>query len=113
MTAMEELVALRKRADGVETAAFVDHASGTVLCASAAIDPPQERLDAFCAQAAELLGSAGGKAEMALRLTSLETLLIFRAPASPDEALCLVAAPGADVAALEAEGRATAAALAR
>lgn len=113
MTAMDELEALRAQADGVETAAFVDHASGTVLCAAAAMDPPQERLDTFCAHAAELLETAAGGAEMAIRLTAVETLLIFRTPGRAEEALCVVAAPGADVAALEVAGRATAAALAR
>ena len=97
MTPTEQLETLRRDDPAIEAAAYVDFRSGTVLCANARIAPPQERLDALCATAADLLDGPAGAADAALLLTPTEAIALQRAPTNPAEALCLLAAPDCDL----------------
>lgn len=112
MDVTSHLEALRRAHAGVETAAFVDFRSGTVLCSSAAIAPPQERLDALCTSAANLLAGPAGDAQRAVTLTPKEALLVQRAAPDASEALCLICAPDADINGVDAALRQTANAIA-
>ena len=98
MAILQHLEELRTGLPAVEIAAYMDLRSGTVLGKSAAGDEPQERLDALCAQASDLLGGASGETDEAVMMRSTEALVLRRAPNAPAEALCLVCAPDVDIA---------------
>lgn len=97
MAILQHLEELRTGLPAVETVAYMDLRSGTVLGKSAAIEQPQERLDALCSLASELLGGAQGEADEAVLMRSTEALVLRRAPEAPAEALCLVCAPDVNV----------------
>ena len=97
MAILENLEVLRAGLPSVETVAYMDMRSGTVLGKSAALDEPQERLDALCALASDVLGGASGETDEAVLMKATEALILRRAPGAPAEALCLVCAPDADI----------------
>lgn len=97
-TVMASLDALCAAVPGVETAVYMDMNQGTVLCASARVQVPQERLDTLCAMAATLLGQGEDREDEALILSATETLLLHRARRNAGEALGVVCAPGGDLA---------------
>lgn len=98
MDVIEQLETLRGAHRAVETAAYVDFRSGTVLASSAAIAPPQERLDALCKTAGLLLDGPAGEATHAAMLSPMETVIVQRAATNAGEALCLICAANADLA---------------
>lgn len=97
MSILDNLEALRRSHRAVETAAYLDLSSGTVLYTSATVRQPQERLDALCATAKALLGEPGDGTAIAVSLRSTEALVVSRSPQSPSEALCVICAPDAAV----------------
>ncbi len=97
MAILQDLEKLRFDLPSVEIVAYMDLRSGTVLGTSAAGDEPQERLDALCALASEILGGASGETNEAVMMRSTEALVLRRAPGAPAEALCLVCAPDVDI----------------
>ena len=97
MAILQHLEELRTGLRAVETVAYMDMRSGTVLGKSTATDEPQERFDALCALAADILGGAAGETDEAVLMRSTEALVLRRAPGAPSEALCLVCAPDVDI----------------
>lgn len=97
MAILENLQSLRTGAPAVETVAYVDLRSGTVLGRSMALDLPQERFDALAAVASDLLGGAAGETDEAVLLRETEALVLCRSKSAPTEALCLSCAPDADL----------------
>ncbi len=97
MAILQHLEELRIGLPAVETVAYMDLRSGTVLGKSSAVDEPQERLDALCALVGEILGGASGETDEAVLMRSTEALVLRRAPGAPAEALCLVCAPDVDI----------------
>ena len=112
MDVAAQLDRLRQTHPAIEAAAFVDFRSGTVLCSSAQIAPPQERLDTLCHTAANLLGGPAGDAKSAMMLTAQEAGVLRRPSEDASEALCLICAPDADLPQLETAARETAAEIA-
>lgn len=112
MTISENLDALRKSRNSVETATYLDLSSGTVLYASTAVRQPQERLDALCSTARALFDEAADGSAEAVSFGPTEALVFCRSGEAPTEAICLVCAPDVDLAdilqaahrALEAQG---------
>lgn len=97
MAILQHLEELRVGLPAVETVAYLDLRSGTVLGKAAAIDEPQEQLDALCALVAEIMGGASGETDEAVLMRSTEALVLRRSPDAPAEALCLVCAPDVDI----------------
>ena len=100
MAILENLEALRAGLPGAETAAYMDLRSGTVLGKSAAVEQPQERFDALCALAIDVLGGPTGETDEAVYMKATEATVVCRSAGASTEALCLVCAPDADVAAV-------------
>ncbi|MGB5557921.1 MAG: hypothetical protein WBN04_07900 [Paracoccaceae bacterium] len=110
---LDQLKALREEFAECQVVALADLSSGIVLCVSAKDKQPQERLDALCATAAELLdGKTAVSFANALELpqvsavrqsvvtTQSETIIFLRSPADTPEALICVCSPTIDVAAM-------------
>ena len=97
MAILQHLEELRTRLPAVETVAYMDMRSGTVLGKSTAIDEPQETLDALCALAVDILGGASGETDEAVLMRSTEAYVLRRSPGAPSEALCLVCAPDVNI----------------
>lgn len=97
MSVTEDLDALRAQHADIETAAYVDMASGTVLYTSARTRPPQERLDALCVLAQQFLDGPMGSTNEAMVLKSTEALFLHRSANAQGEALCIVCAPSVDI----------------
>lgn len=95
----DALARFRALCPDCELVALVDVTAGTVLASDAAIRPGQERLDALCAEAAQLLAIGP---PLAARLACVAgppgSRVFLRAPDGGDEALCCLMAPGADLA---------------
>ncbi len=98
MSISENLDTLRKNRSAVETATYLDLASGTVLYSSTAVRQPQERLDRLCATAKSLFDEAMDGAAEAVSFGPTEALVFCRSDAAPSEAVCLVCAPDIDLA---------------
>lgn len=99
----DTLAGLRARCPDCELVALVDVTAGTVLASDAAIRPGQERLDALCAEAAELFGAGMPfAARQACVAGPTGTRLFLRAPTGGEEALCCLLGPGMEVAAMAA-----------
>ena len=91
---------------GIDAVAYVDMAAATVRASRSRIDEPQERYDRLCEAAIALLDGAEGEPDEAVRLASTEALIVCRSSTDPEEALCLVCAPDADVSAVLVQARA-------
>lgn len=98
MNVAQRLDALRSAHNEIDTATYVDMGSGTVLCSSARIEAPQERLDALCATAKQCLNGPMGHADEAIVMKATEVVFCARSQTNPSEALCVVCAPGVSVA---------------
>ncbi|NKW72190.1 hypothetical protein HGD85_04340, partial [Rhodobacteraceae bacterium R_SAG10] len=92
------------------TVALADISSGTVLCVSAKQKHPQERLDALCSTAAELLdGDAAQAFSKALEMpktatlqesvvmAKLETYIFLRSPQDRMEAMLCICSANIDI----------------
>ena len=97
---------------------LADIASKTVLYVSAAKKQPQERLDALCEAAAEMLSgnaaqdlvaASGGDSDDLMQESIViqgdETLIFLRSPVDPAEALLCVCEAGLDIREFLAFGR--------
>lgn len=106
----EQMDALRERFAGCDFLALADIGSRTVLSVSAAQKPPQEKLDAYCAAAAELF--AGKSASVYLTalqhpgeaglttatiLTDRRLIIFVRSPVDVNEAMLCGCDPTIDV----------------
>ena len=84
-----------------DVAAYVDLGSRTVLSSDGALNYAQEYLDALCASAADLFATApsdeSGLVENVLFFSPTGSRFFVRNPAEPNEALCCICAPDADV----------------
>ena len=105
MAVLKDLKSLIGAGHGIGAVAYVDMATATVLASSSSIDEPQERFDQLCEAAIALLDGADGEPDEAVRLASTEALVVCRSASDPEEALCLVCAPDADVSAVLGHAR--------
>ena len=106
MAVLKDLKNMTEAGDGIDAVAYVDMATATVLASQSRIDEPQERFDRLCEAATALLDGAEGEPDEAVRLASTEALVVCRSISDPEEALCLVCAPDADVSAVLTRARA-------
>lgn len=108
---LRHLAALREETDNCQLVALVDLSSAIVLGVSAQDKQPQEKLDAYCEMAAELLlGKTALTFAGALDLqqpadlsqyvisTKDQTTVFLRSATETSEALILVCAPTVDIA---------------
>ncbi len=106
----EQLDSLRAEFPECHTVALADISSGTVLCVSSKQKHPQERMDAICSAAAELLdGETARSFSKALAMPATaamqesvvmaksETYLFLRSPQDQMEAMFCICAASIDV----------------
>lgn len=107
MDILGHLNSIRDSVAGCEAVILADISTRVVLCVSADARPAQERLDALCETAIRLLDSDTGRVLTRAGQTPPLEALIFtddgievflRTPDMPDEALCCICTPDADVA---------------
>ena len=107
---LDQLNALRADFPECHTVALADISSGTVLCVSAKQKHPQERMDALCATAAELLDGEAAQAfsqalvtplseklQESVVMAKLETYLFLRSPQDQMEAMLCVCSADVDI----------------
>lgn len=97
MAILNNLEDVRRALGAAEMVALADMRSGTVLGKAAAVSLPQEHVDVLAGTAAQLLGGAEGETVEAVLMKSTELLAYLRDPGTPNEALCALCAPDADV----------------
>lgn len=110
---LEHLKALQEELPECQVVALVDLSSGIVLCVSAKVKQPQERLDALCKTATELLVGQTAESfanalevpqapmlEQCVITSQTETFVFLRLPQDTPEALILVCSPMVDAAKL-------------
>ena len=105
MRPAERLEVLRNALPGCTVAVYADISAEMALAVAAEVRPVQERLDMLCAEAARLL-SGPEAPEAVARLAPGGTELFLRSTVDPEDALCVLATPGADLDAALREGRA-------
>lgn len=107
----DQVTALRRAFPECRVATFADLASGLVLFTSSDARLPQERLDALCDRARQLLDAGADDAAAAalgapVRLVATTDedgiLVVARSPEEPDEALICHCDPSLDLAAFAA-----------
>ena len=73
--------------EGCMALALADIGAQTVLWSGGPVKPPQERLDALCAAAGTLLGTAGDGPQEAMLIGTEDQCLMLRLPQEPALAL--------------------------
>lgn len=94
---LTDLHVLRRALPRCEATVLVDLTAGTVLGVGAGLALPQEHYDELATEAAWVLSSGDDAAEQALLVRPTGQRLYVRAPGQPDEVLCVVLDPSADV----------------
>lgn len=98
MSIKQQLDTFRQSRPYLETIAYSDLVSRTVLFASSDANFAQENLDALTrsARACFLDSRESGRSAMVM-VRSTEAVLIKRSPRNPNEAICLICDPSVDV----------------
>ncbi len=93
---MEKLDSIRAEFPACVAVALADITSQTVFCVSAHRKPPQERIDAMCEAAAQMLDRVGFPQECVV-MSENQTLVFLRSPREPTEALLSICTADMDV----------------
>lgn len=102
----DELDALCDSFEGCRVLAFADLSTQMILVTNASASLQREALDDLCAEAACLLTGKGNPAlgttaaQSAMVLGKTEARIFVRAASEPQDALCCICSPEADIAGL-------------
>lgn len=106
MNILDQLTTLRSSTQGSIVVALSDLSSGVVLCSSAVVKQPQERLDALAKTAARLFKNselaqselAPAKAQEIIAMNSENVQIFIRSAQEMTEVMCCVCSLETDVA---------------